>query len=468
MAFSAQDFGATFQDFMRQMSAQSPKEEPVFLRKLREHFGTSPAELPIISDSVPDHDHPNLQLAIERFLSEKARSSQVLGVISENAYFGLTLSDLVAPGNGGLMRGGGVSEGPVKHVNVSLSEGRTLSCIQRGLLLLEDGEQRLAVLIQGPAKERHYHKATIEVMARERSAAERFLGWLHHAMRERSVYRGHVLSLSEERMMGHLQISFHELPKVDRDGIILPEEVLEQIERQTIRFSERSERLRAAGRHLKRGLLLHGPPGTGKTLTAMYTAGAIQDRTVLLLTGRGLGMIQQSCALARALQPSIVILEDVDLVAEERTRRDAGCASPLLFELLNEMDGLADDADILFLLTTNRPDILEPALAARPGRIDQAIEVPLPDAKCRERLIELYSRGMSVEVADLQTIIQRTDGASAAFIRELMRRAALFAADDGEELVVRDTHLDAALHELMIQGGSLTRNLLGFRPSGAR
>jgi len=65
-----------------------------------------------------------------------------------------------------------------------------------------------------------------------------------------------------------------------------------------------------------------------------------------LLTGRGLGLIEQSCALARILQPSIVILEDVDLVAEERTRREAGCATPLLFELLNEMDGLADDADV--------------------------------------------------------------------------------------------------------------------------
>ena len=57
------------------------------------------------------------------------------------------------------------------------------------------------------------------------------------------------------------------------------------------------------------------------------------------------------------------------------------------------MDGLADDADLLFVLTTNRPDILEPALAARPGRIDQAIEVPPPDADCRRRLLELYGKG---------------------------------------------------------------------------
>ncbi len=68
-------------------------------------------------------------------------------------------------------------------------------------------------------------------------------------------------------------------------------------------------------------------------MIAMYVAQAIQNRTVLLLTGRGQRMIEQSCALARALQPSIVILEDDDLVAEERTRPGAACAGPLLFEL---------------------------------------------------------------------------------------------------------------------------------------
>jgi len=166
--------------------------------------------------------------------------------------------------------------------------------------------------------------------------------------------------------------------------------------------------------------------------------------------------------MARALQPSIVVLEDVDLVAEERTKGGSGCATPILFELLNEMDGLADDADIVFLLTTNRPDLLEPALAARPGRVDQAIEIDAPDEACRRRLFALYGRGLTLEVTDLPRFIARTEGASPAFIRELLRRAALFAADDGSEIVVTDRHLDAALHDLVVQGGDLTKSLLGF------
>jgi ATP-dependent 26S proteasome regulatory subunit len=198
----------------------------------------------------------------------------------------------------------------------------------------------------------------------------------------------------------------------------------------------------------------------------MYLAGRMADRTTILLTGGGLGLLEESCALARALQPATLILEDVDLVAEERTAQQKAC-NVVLFELLNQMDGLADDADLLFLLTTNRPEMLETALASRPGRIDQAIEVPLPDSTCRDRLLSLYSDGLTVELADRGKIVERTKGASAAFIRELLRKAALFAADDAgaNAIVVRDRHFEDALYELVALGGDMTKSLLGFAPN---
>jgi ATP-dependent 26S proteasome regulatory subunit len=151
----------------------------------------------------------------------------------------------------------------------------------------------------------------------------------------------------------------------------------------------------------------------------------------------------------------------VDLIGTQREYQSVG-ANALLFELLNQMDGLAEDIDVLFLLTTNRPDVLEPALAARPGRIDQAIEIPLPDADCRARLLELYARGLKVR-AELGRLVQRTEGASGAFIRELLRKAAVLAAEDASDgkLTVQDRHLDEALNELLVVGGPLTRTLLG-------
>ncbi len=460
MAINPDEFGASFKDFIDQMRSQKkPDEAPFFVRKLRDHFGTDPSKLPVVGEPILAYDHPNLHSAIEEYLSAGNRSAEVLGVVGLNGFMGSGLADLVAPH--GAFRSE-ANQGPVEYANVGLDGDRVVACVERGLFLVSDGQERLVIFVRHEDRIGARENLTVEVMAPERAEAERFLRDIREAMRARNVYRGHVISLSNE---GHhdVVVKFHRLPEIERSAIILPAGLLERIERQTVEFGRHSRRLLEAGRHLKRGLLLNGPPGTGKTLTIMYLAGAMRDRTVLLLSGRGLGMVGRTCAMARALQPSIVVLEDVDLIAAARPESGPGSATPLLFELLNEMDGLSDDADVLFLLTSNRPELLEPALAARPGRVDQAIEIPPPDEECRRRLFELYGRGLELRVANLPRFIARTEGGSAAFIRELLRRAALFAVGDDGAIVVTDKHLDEALHDLVVQGGELTKSLLGFQ-----
>ena len=395
----------------------------------RSHFAhRAYKELPVVSQPIAAHDHPNLHAAIEDYLAAGNRTSVVMGVVGLGGFMGKGLADLVAPHSG---FGGAANQGPVEYANVELDGDKVVACVERGLFLVKDGDDRLVIFVRQEDRIGSRENLTVEVMAPERAAAERFLRELREAMRVRNVYRGHVISLASEGLR-EVVVKFHRLPEIERSSIILPAGLLERIERQTVEFGRHSRRLLAAGRHLKRGMLLHGPPGTGKTLTIMYLAGAMRDRTVLLVSGRGMGMVGRTCAMARALQPSIVVLEDVDLIAEERTKAGSGSATPLLFELLNEMDGLSDDADVLFLLTTNRPDLLEPALAARPGRVDQAIEIPPPDEECRRRLFELYGRGLTLEIANLPRFIARTRRGSerGRFIRELVRRAALFAVGD--------------------------------------
>ncbi len=286
MPLSPKDFGASFQQFMDQMASQAGPQEPVFVSRLREHFGTEPTSLPIVSETFAEHDHPNLQLAIDSHLKADGRTSEVIGIISEHAFFGASLSALVAPTGSGMYRGPGASIGPVKYTNIALDGDRVLTCVQCGLFLIEEGEKRLAVLLQGPVRERHYPKGTVEVMAADKTFGEEFLAELRNSIRTNNVYRGRVLSVGQDELMRTLKIEFHHLPEIPREGIILPDGLLDRIERQTVRFSVHSERLLQQGRHLKRGLLLHGPPGTGKTLTAMYLCGAMEGRTVLLLTGR--------------------------------------------------------------------------------------------------------------------------------------------------------------------------------------
>ncbi len=91
------------------------------------------------------------------------------------------------------------------------------------------------------------------------------------------------------------------------------------------------------------------------------------------------------------------------------------------------MDGAAPDADLLFLLTTNRADLLEPALAARPGRVDIAVEIAPPDAAARERLLMLYGQNVPLALTeqDVNLAVERTDGTTASFLKELIRRSVL-------------------------------------------
>lgn len=427
-----------------------------FRTLLLEHFGADPIGLPLLSDEYASTDHINVQLSLDAWLHEKGRSHRAVGVQSP-PYAAADFEELALEPD---PQRGSPRQGPVKHIRCELPGGTVISAIDSALLLIRDESGPSALLMVGPRG--HDPKVRVSAMAPTEAAAQAILATLRKGLRAHNAYRGRVLSLVQENYMT-VWVQYHTLPEVTRESVILPGNLLDQIERHAVAPSKHREKLLAMKRHIKRGLLLYGPPGTGKTYTAMYLAKRMPERTTIVMTGRAIGLLERCCDLARLLQPSTVIVEDVDLIAEERESQK-GCQVPLLFELLNQMDGVGEDADVLFVLTTNRPEVLEPALAARPGRVDHAMEVPLPDADCRRRLIALYAEGMSLELSDLEAPIRRTEGVSAAFVKELLRKAAVMAVDDGES-VVRDKHMDEALRELVISGGVLQRNLLGVRES---
>jgi ATP-dependent 26S proteasome regulatory subunit len=156
------------------------------------------------------------------------------------------------------------------------------------------------------------------------------------------------------------------------------------------------------------------------------------------------------------------VLEDVDLVAEERSMGPS--SSPVLFDLLDAMDGAAPDADLLFLLTTNRADLLEPALAARPGRVDIAVEIALPDEVARKRLLTLYGQDVPLALTDedVNLAVERTDGTTASFLKELIRRSVLESLHDDPALpAVTSDHVARALDDMLDDAQAVTRTLLG-------
>ncbi len=356
--------------------------------------------------------------------------------------------------------------GPPEFVNAPVGPNRTMPCLEFAILLVTSPDGPIAVFVRrgedhGPMMPA---RLAIQAVAPGERVAERFLTDLRELMLEHDVYRGQVLTVKADPHGGGRELIFLERPQLAAAELILPDGLLDRVERHVIGPTRHREALLQGGRHLSRGLLLWGPPGTGKTLTVRYLASVLTDATVVILSGSTLGFVGAFAGLAKRLAPSLVVLEDVDLVAQERTFGPFG-SSPVLFELMNEMDGMGEDADVAWVLTTNRPDALEPALAARPGRIDLAVELPLPDEEARRKLLALYAQGLDLRLADEQAVVRRTAGVPASFIKELLRKAALAAAEAGRTTVT-DADVGGVLDELLAETSALTRVLLGAGAPG--
>ena len=449
MSLDPAELAGALRDLARWAEEHAPAQEPALLARLREHLDAEPGGLPVVSEPLGSFERVNQQVALDAWAREAGRAVEVIGLPAFGGYR-IGLAELTRP------RGHGppVTPGPVEHRAVAVGD-RTVTVVDSALFLLRDGDVPLALMLRAGEAEMG-EGPRLEAMAERREHAEALLRALRELRERLNVYRGKVLEVTE----GDRGLSFgvRELPEVPRERIVLPAGVLEMVERHTVGFGAHAPALLAAGRHLKRGLLLHGPPGTGKTLTIMHLAGRMPDRTVVLVTGRNLYTLRPAIEAARTMLPAMVVLEDVDLVARDRYEDES---NSVLFDLLNQMEGLQADADVVFVLTTNRADVLEPALAARPGRVDLAVELPLPDADGRRRLLALYAEGLEADPDGLEELVGRLEGVSPAFIREVLRRATLLAAEAGDaRRPGRDALLGAA-DELAETRSQLTRRLLG-------
>jgi len=411
------------------------------------HLGRAWNRGTVLTRPLLNWERVNLYLALETLRAETPAGRGVIGA----GYY----NELSA-----LLAANASRRTPVEYTVRPTSLTETTKVVVAGLYLLAPaGLPPFVALLS---------RATLDILAPTAEAAQHALDRVLAEGRRRNVFRGQVLVVEQAGFTGpngepDFQIHFHDLPLVTRDQIILPEDVLKVVERNVIGLLAHAVVLRRAGRGTRHGVLFHGPPGVGKTLVTKYLARACPDYTVILLTGRQLKLVRESCVLARLLQPALVVIEDVDLIALDR---EQSVDTTLLHDLMDEMDGLGTKADVIFLLTTNRPRMLEKALAARPGRVDQAIYFPLPDRDCRRRLFAHFTTGLDLSGVDADPLLDRTEGASPAFIEEVFRKAALMAAERGEHsdpLKVTDADFDAALRELVEFGGALTQHLLGYR-----
>jgi DNA polymerase III delta prime subunit len=449
----AREFAAAFRTFLEWIHTSFGEENEVSAL-VRGSLDSGGAGYSVVSRELAPFEHVNLQTALNAWSAGAGRTVEGHGIAMPPHYGDITLQQLVA----------GESLPPLRLTAPALADlpngpGTTLGCLRLALLLVTDQHGRYVVMVQAPND--HNEALQIEIAGLPVEVAQGLLAELDRLRADLNVYRGHLLDVSLNQM-GGVVLTFAGPAGIGRDAVVLPASVLDRVERHALAVAGHRDVLLAAGQHLKRGLLLYGPPGTGKTHTTRYLLGQMDGYTRLVLTGRSLVAVGAVTDLARALQPAVVVLEDVDLVAEERSLGPA--SSPVLFDLLDAMDGAAPDADLLFLLTTNRADLLEPALAARPGRVDVAVEIALPDGPARKRLLTLYGRNVPLELTgeDVDLAVERTEGTTASFLKELIRRAVLESLHDDPALTaVTGAHLARALDDLLDAAQAVTRTLHG-------
>ena len=426
------------------------------LTTLTDHLGTPAESLSVVVEEIPPHRFVDADILLAE-LAGADGDFRLVGIGGGDQRHHQSLSDM-------LQQSQFFPQFPLSqpdYTNLAVGPEEQRQAVALGLWLFRHGGRPVAVL-QRDANPRYGRQAaSLEVLAGDTAGAAGFLSEFRRQMQHRSVLKGQIISL----VMGEYGpsaagVTFHPRPELAASDVILPDGLLQKVSDHALGIAEHRESLSEYGQHLKRGILLYGKPGTGKTHTVRYLLSQSEGATAILLSGGSLARISEAATMARALQPSIVVLEDCDLIAEDRSFGHG--PQPLLFEVLDAMDGLDSDADVAFVLTTNRVDMLERALAQRPGRVDLAVEIPLPAPAERTELVKLYARGIPFSPAAVQDAAERTEGTTASFARELVRRAVVAAALEG--VPDADGHLGNAVDGLMADGEALTRSLLGSGP----
>lgn len=214
------------------------------------------------------------------------------------------------------------------------------------------------------------------------------------------------------------------------------------------------------GAHIPKGILMVGPPGTGKTLLAKAVAGEANvpffsisgSDFVEMFVGTGASRVRNMFKTAQKSAPCIIFIDEIDAVGRQRGAGMGGGndeREQTLNQLLVEMDGMTDNAGIVVIAATNRPDVLDPALL-RSGRFDRRVTVSLPDIKGREAILQVHARNKKLASdVSLANLAKRTPGFSGADLANVLNEGAILAVRKNESKVTM-TDLDEAIDRVMM------------------
>ncbi len=278
-----------------------------------------------------------------------------------------------------------------------------------------------------------------------------------------AVFLGRQMSRGQQGIMGFgkTQARQHDAdrPQVTFGDVAGEDEAKAELA-EVVDFLKNPGKYHMLGARLPRGVLLVGPPGTGKTLLAKAVSGEAgvpffsvsASEFVEMFVGVGASRVRDLFSKAKAAAPAIVYVDEIDAVGRQRFAGVGGGndeREQTLNQLLVEMDGFDPKAEVVVLASTNRPDVLDPALL-RPGRFDRQVTVGLPDRKGREAILKIHSRGLPIAPdVDLNKVAQATPGFAGADLANLVNESALNAArNNRQQIFAKD--FSAALDKIIL------------------
>lgn len=258
-------------------------------------------------------------------------------------------------------------------------------------------------------------------------------------------------SKSRARLEDNIKVRFADVAGCDEEK----EEMKEIID-----YLKNPKKFSRLGARIPKGILMVGQPGTGKTLLAKAVAGEADvpfysisgSDFVEMFVGVGASRVRDMFAKAKKTAPCMIFIDEIDAVGRQRGAGFGGGhdeREQTLNQMLVEMDGMQDNAGIIVIAATNRPDVLDPALL-RPGRFDRQITVSLPDLKGREAILKVHCRNKKIDpTVDLSALARRTPGFSGADLENVLNEAAILTVRENKEEITL-TQIDEAIDRVMM------------------
>lgn len=365
--------------------------------KLRERFGSFD-RLVEIQQEWPIFEGNNARYHLESFMEHRGYQLVLFSHVSDGTLY------------------------PNRFSDVEFAPGQYKSCIEDGSFFVTsktDSSYSFLLTSRTSRYERTYD-ISITTKRDHTDAAEKLIREFRTYIQDHNIYK-------KQRLHGDLSFIKQD-HKYDWEDLILDKKTFNLLQHNLLTVLNKRELYNSLGITSKRGIILSGEPGTGKTMVGKILCSKMTEWSFIWVSPGDLGRMENLkayCQLAKAIAPTILFLEDLDLHFQSR---ESNAQSSLLGELMNQLDGIDDVSNVVVIGTTNKPGDLEKALANRPGRFDKIIKFDKPNSQLIRRMFEQFG-GNRLGSIDWDQVVKEAKNLTGAQIKETLNQAILRILD---------------------------------------